>query len=135
LIALASFYALRELGKPDVGIDPVAAWWNPLRHWTGETVLIGVAAISGMFSLLALNVNLTGPHKLYRDKLARTFVRQAPRAAGLRLGLLNESGLAPYHLINATVNLPSSTSPVLRDRKGDFFLFSKHWIGSTAVGY
>jgi hypothetical protein len=33
------------------------------------------------------------------------------------------------------VNLPSSTSPVLRDRKGDFFLFSKRWTGSAAVGY
>src|SRR5262249_32922280 len=32
-------------------------------------------------------------------------------------------------------NLPSSTHPSLRDRKSDFFLFSKHWCGAPATGY
>src|SRR5262249_48802836 len=42
---------------------------------------------------------------------------------------------APYHLINSAVNLPSSANPALRDRKCDFFLFSKHWCGSAITGY
>jgi hypothetical protein len=133
LIALASFYLLRELGKLDV--QPDATWWNPLHHWTGEVVLIGVAGFSGVCSIFTLNVNLTGPHKLYRDQLAKTFVQTTPGAADLHLDAINPSGDAPYHLVNTTVNLPSSTSPVLRDRRGDFFLFSKHWTGSAAVGY
>jgi hypothetical protein len=33
------------------------------------------------------------------------------------------------------VNLPSSTSVVLRERKSDFFFFSKHWCGAPSIGY
>jgi hypothetical protein len=132
LIALGSFYLLRDLGRMDQILS--AAWLNPLRYWKGETFLILVIVVSGIFSI-ALNINLTGPHKLYRDQLAKTFVETAAGSSALHLSEINASGIAPYHLINATVNLPSSKSPVLRDRKGDFFLFSKHWSGSTAVGY
>jgi hypothetical protein len=133
MIALASFYLLRELGRMDADLH--AAWWSPLHHWTGEEVLIGIAGLSGVFSLFGLNINLTGPHKLYRDQLAKTFVQKQPGEADLYLVALNGSGDAPYHLVNATVNLPASTSAVLRDRKGDFFVFSKHWTGSAAAGY
>ena len=133
LLALGSFYLLREVGKVD---DlPGATWLNPLHYWKGETFLMILMAVSGIFSLFALNINLTGPHKLYRDQLSKTFVETAEGAADLHLSDINGGGIAPYHLINATVNLPSSKSPVLRDRKGDFFLFSKHWSGSAAVGY
>jgi len=40
---------------------------------------------------------------------------------------VNPEARAPYHLINATLNLPSSEHASLRDRRSDFFLFSKHW--------
>ena len=53
----------------------------------------------------------------------------------MALGSLNPSGMAPYHLVNATVNLPSSTSDVLRERRGDFFILSKYWCGSPSTGY
>lgn len=133
ILAVALFYELRDLGAQEIVQD--AAWWNPLRYWRGDAVLVFVAAFSGIFALFALNINLTGPHKMYRDQLARTFVQTEPADPDVALGAVNGSGAAPYHLINATVNLPSSTSAVLRDRKGDFFLFSKHWMGSAAVGY
>jgi hypothetical protein len=48
---------------------------------------------------------------------------------------LNDANLAPYHLINATLNLASSKLDGIRDRRADFFLFSKHWCGSTATEY
>jgi len=38
-------------------------------------------------------------------------------------------------LINATVNLPSSTDVALRERKSDFFLFSRHWCGAPSLEY
>ena len=41
----------------------------------------------------------------------------------------------PYHLIQATVNLPASDDRDLRGRDGDFFLFSKHFCGSPVTGY
>jgi hypothetical protein len=133
LIAIASFYSLRKLAEP-VWVAS-AAWWNPLPISDGAIILILVIAISGLFSLFALNINLTGPHKLYRDKLAATFVQSTSSDLDIPLSAINAGGHAPYHLINATVNLPSSRSPVLRDRRGDFFLFSKYWTGSAATGY
>src|SRR5262249_42054666 len=55
--------------------------------------------------------------------------------ASIPLADVNPEKSGPYHLINTTVNLPSSTHPSLRDRKSDFFLFSKHWCGAPATGY
>ena len=96
----------------------------PLRRTSSLTVFIGTVAI------FLLNVNLTAPHRLYRDRLARTFIhKKEGDVDSIRPDQINPKNSAPYHLINATVNLPSSTSVVLRERKGDFFLFSKHWCG------
>ena len=132
VLGLLCFYALRHLAGQDLVAN--APWWNPLHHANGFLVLCIITAVSGLFSLFVLDVNLTGPHKLYRDQLARTFIWPSG-TTDLPLSNINPNHLAPYHLINATVNLPSSKNRVLRDRKGDFFLFSKHWIGSTAVKY
>ncbi|CCD95357.1 conserved membrane hypothetical protein [Bradyrhizobium sp. ORS 375] len=132
VLGLLCFFALRHLAGEDMA--PSAPWWNPLHYADGFLVLCTVAAIASLFSLFILDVNLTGPHKLYRDQLAKTFIWPSGRAE-LPLSDINPDHLAPYHLINATVNVPSSESPVLRDRKSDFFLFSKHWAGSKAVDY
>jgi hypothetical protein len=51
------------------------------------------------------------------------------------LAHINPGDSAPYHLVNTTLNVPSSTHSALRDRKSDFFLFSKYWSGSPAAGY
>jgi hypothetical protein len=131
-LALLGFYLLRKLAGQPWQAD--AAWW-PLRYVSGGTLLWITVVVSCIYSFFLLNINLTGPHKLYRDRLARTFVSTGTASDDVALASLNGAGRAPYHLINATVNLPSSTSPVLRDRKGDFFLFSKHWSGSLATGY
>jgi len=133
LLALACFYLLRGLGTLHPG--PSVSAWSPLHYFEGADVLGLVAIGCGLFALFLLNVNLTGPHKLYRDQLSRTFVQASADDADLPLSSINSGHRAPYHLVNATINLPSSTSAVLRDRKGDFFLFSKCWSGAPAVGY
>jgi hypothetical protein len=101
----------------------------------GGCVLAAAGILSGAFAFIGLDINLTGPHRLYREKLAHTFVEHSQGDPAPALSSLNASGRAPYHLINAVINLPSSTSDVLRDRRGDFFLLSKLWSGSKAVGY
>jgi predicted acylesterase/phospholipase RssA len=99
-------------------------------------ILVGVAVLSGVVAILILNVNLTGLHRLYRDQLSRTFVQHDETlAAPIPLATINPGGSGPYHLVNTTLNVPSSTNAALRDRKSDFFLFSKHWCGSPATGY
>ncbi|EHR05769.1 patatin-like phospholipase family protein [Bradyrhizobium sp. WSM471] len=133
ILALLGFYLLRRLGG--LPWEPEAPWWSPLHHISGGALLVVTVLVSGVYSLFFLNINLTGPHKLYRDRLAKTFVSNGAATDDIALASLNATSIAPYHLINATVNLPSSTSPAVRDRKGDFFLFSKHWSGSVATGY
>lgn len=116
----------------------------PVMALTAFYILLGVGYLSlalilivASLAAVTLNVNLTGPHRLYRDHLGKAFVDRDRPDDGKPILLkdLNPVGSAPYHLINTTVNLPSSTSNTLRDRKGDFFLFSKHWCGAPAVGY
>ena len=42
---------------------------------------------------------------------------------------------APYHLINATLNVQGSDFANRRGRNADFFLFSPFYVGSLATGY
>jgi len=132
LSAVLVFYLLRDLGRSE--LHPTSSWWNLLHYVSGDIALLGIFLTTGAIAVFLLNINLTGPHKLYRDQLARTFIWPAD-TPNVELAQVDLKSLGPYHLINATVNLPASKSPVLRDRKGDFFLFSKHWTGSRAVGY
>jgi hypothetical protein len=111
--------------------------------WQGTSLVIpkgyllaGLTVLFGLIACFLLDVNLTGPHRLYRDLLARTFIHfDESDTNPVPLKDINPQGSAPYHLINATVNLPSSESVVLRERKSDFFLFSKYWCGAPSVGY
>jgi hypothetical protein len=99
-------------------------------------ILLAVTVIFGLVAILLLNVNLTGPHRLYRDRLARTFIQHDENeATPVYLKDINKNNLAPYHLINATLNLPSSTHQALRERRSDFFLFSREYCGAPSIGY
>ena len=112
------------------------AWYFGQQQTIATVILGGIAVFFAFIAILLLNVNLTGPHRLYRDQLARTFVQTDENEdEPVKLIEINSGNSAPYHLINTTLNLPSSTHPALRDRKSDFFLFSKHWCGSPATGY
>lgn len=97
-------------------------------------LLIFFMVTSGLVAKYLLNINLTSPHRLYRDQLAHTFLNGHDQSA-LELKDINPQGFGPYHLINTTLNLPSSQAETLSDRKSDFFLFSKHWCGAPSIGY
>jgi len=134
LLALLVHYLLRAFG----GIARVTDGFGPFGAdgFSGWELLVGVAVVLAGVSFFLININLTGPHQLYRNGLARTFVKREGDASDLvPLTGLNPTGRAPYHLINAAVNLPTSSQPGLSERKCDFFLFSKHRCGSPAVGY
>lgn len=109
-------------------------------------------AICCLFYSVFCNVNFFSLHRFYRNRLASTFLlAKAPAndhggrrsGSGIRiwedLKLSNlrfaPTSTAPYHLINATVNLPSSWNEELRGRDCDFFLLSKHFCGGPVVGY
>jgi hypothetical protein len=113
-----------------------AFWYFGAQSILATLILVGIAICFAVVAILLLNVNLTGPHRLYRDQLARTFVqREEQNSAVVPLAQINPGDSAPYHLVNTTLNVPSSTHAALRDRKSDFFLFSKYWSGSPATSY
>lgn len=118
LLGILGFYALLEV------------------HENHLPILYGAAGLLMFVSLIVLNVNLTGPHRLYRDALARTFVQKEVKDdAPVPLKDINATGNAPYHIINTALNVPGTTNPVLKDRGCDFFMFTKGWSGSATVGY
>ena len=118
LIAVLLFYAFRGLA---------------VQHFT---LLAWIAAALAVVSIFVLNINLTAPHRLYRDCLARTFIQKsADGTPDVKLTEINAKGTAPYHIINAALNVPSSQTPGLRDRGCDLFMFSKKWTGSATAGY
>ena len=110
-------------------------FWRVGDHH-GLSMLVAVALALAVISIFVLDINLTAPHRLYRDRLAASFIqKETDGDPTIDLTAINPKSSAPYHLINAALNLPSSANPALRDRKCDFFLFSKHWCGSPIVGY
>jgi|GEM_PF-281313 hypothetical protein len=102
---------------------------------------------------LQCNINFFSLHRFYRNRLADTFLlteesdcdkTNSSERFGIRiceqqklskLRSKNEKSKAPYHLINAAVNLPGSKRPELRGRDCDFFLMSRHFCGGPVVGY
>lgn len=103
----------------------------------------------GFFCWLTIDVNLTSMHGVYRDRLAAAFlVGKAPDDADgdeddrkledldlIEICRHEEGSTAPYHLINAALNLQGSKALGVRDRRSDFFIFSKRFIGGNRTGY
>ena len=97
-------------------------------------------------------MNFTGIHKFYRDRLSKAYIVGLARPRGaapgdiplseysvvhtdaVRLSQLNTTH-APYHLINALLNLKQTDEAYKTGRKGDFFLFSKRFVGGSLTGY
>ncbi|MGB8130422.1 MAG: hypothetical protein WCG81_11580, partial [Candidatus Angelobacter sp.] len=112
-------------------------------RWTDSTSwLIGITAGLFIYGGFILNINFASPHRFYRDRLARTYlIQHSANGEGVALrdprplSTMNGAHKAPYHLINAALNIPTCTDPNLRGRNTDFFLFSKHFCGSPIVGF
>jgi hypothetical protein len=111
-------------------------WIDTRWEW-----VIGLLAISAVLIawLWLINVNQISPHRYYRNRLAETYLLRKGKETAVDpqplSGLRSDNAGAPYHLINAAVNLPSSKASGLRGRDSDFFLFSRHYCGSPLLGY
>ncbi|MEG0938973.1 MAG: hypothetical protein RSE32_07775 [Comamonas sp.] len=133
LVALMLLQVLLHLATYPMNVQE--SWINPLRYLDGHSLLVGVCVLLALIAFFFVDVNLTGIHRLYRDQLAKTFVNSVEGCSSLALNEVNATNYAPYHLLNATVNFSSREIKSLKDRGGDFFLMSKHWMGSPATGY
>ena len=105
-----------------------------------DLALIVFALFSLLGTVLFLDVNVTSLHLFYRDQLCNVFLRkEAPDGSigppdSIKLSLLR-GVCAPYHLINATINLTTSTDDSLRGRNGDVFIFTQRFVGSEHTGW
>ena len=93
---------------------------------------------------LTVDVNLTSIHGLYRDRLASAFLVGQDTKGNVaieqdldldELCRYEARSKAPYHLVNAALNLQGSQDVGIRDRNSDFFIFSKRFIGGQRTGY
>ncbi len=137
-----------------------ASWMSAQQATTSW--FYGLAALV-LFLIMTLfgNVNLSSPHMFYRDRLARAFVFKVSDDGRVEpnddqpLSALLARAPAPYHLVNATLNLTTARQDptrrlVNRDgeeapgvptgawaarRSADFFLFSPGFSGSVRTGY
>jgi Patatin-like phospholipase len=114
------------------------------EFWPKEHLpLLALAVVWALLTLLLLDINSTSLHGFYRDRLSKLYlVRPAGQSIEttdeLKLSELNNKGegsAAPYHLVNATLNLHGSPGLELRGRKSDFFIFSKNYCGSPHTGF
>ena len=125
-----------------------------VRYVLGHCFLAFCYFIAGLMLLAAaylLEPNANSLHRLYRDRLSKAFLfnparRMDPKPGKtdqksdlLPLDNLKMSDLkwswAPYHLINAALNVEASQDANQRGRNADFFIFSPLYIGSKATGY
>ncbi len=113
-------------------------WPEPTRSMAVAT--LACAVFVGLTTRLFYDVNATSFHRFYRDRLSRAYLMGRAQRDGtishaddLKLSAL--SPRAPYHLINATLNLQGSRRGNLRGRNAAFFLMSREYVGSQLTGY
>ncbi len=101
-----------------------------------------LAAVAAWGLMRLFDVNATSLHGHYRDRLSKAFLvgNQADGGFGpegdVPLSRICPDGSgAPYHLINATINLTGDRAARLNGRNGDFFIFSRYFIGGPSTGY
>jgi hypothetical protein len=109
----------------------------------GLPALVLLTAIYGVYT----NVNLTGLHRFYRDRLMETFMpdpadvpkdeqaAQTDADTMLLADICAKDTDGPYHLINAHVVLLGAEKARQRSRTGDSFVLSRCYSGSEATGF
>jgi hypothetical protein len=110
----------------------------------GPSLVYFLLAFACVILTLLMDANANSPHNLYRDRLAAAFQRgpgspqdgtpESDGRAGLKLSGIG-NGAAPFHLINAAVNLQASRQTNKRGRNAGFFTFSKSHVGSDETKY
>jgi hypothetical protein len=89
-----------------------------------------------------VDANATGMHGFYRDRLSHGYLVGSDKDGVLgpetELSLLDicqRGSGAPYHLINASLNMQREKAGAQRWRNSDFFFFSRRWCGGSHSHY
>lgn len=111
--------------------------WATLLEATGPALFVcglGLVLFGLLFSLL--DPNRISLHGIYRDRIGKAFVRDGPTA--LMAGANYVSGKAPpprgpFHVINTTVNDPTSSGATQAERRGHSFVFTPLHAGYASA--
>lgn len=105
---------------------------------------LSLAIVVWAYGWLAVDPNRTSLHGMYRDRLAAAYLVGADTKGDVdieedldlhELSRFEAGSTAPYHIINAALNLQASKDISIHDRSSDFFIFSKRFIGGERTGY
>jgi hypothetical protein len=133
-------------------------WWAAAALVGGEASIAGTALPLGLsrltaFVALALaylfyaNINLTGLHRFYRDRLMETFMpdlddvradrpsSETTANTALLADMFPAGATGPYHLVNANVVMLGGARARFRSRKSDSFVLAPLYCGSEATGW
>jgi len=142
-VLIQGMVAASETDKPSL-VD----WYKKPSETVSQLLWFFVFLIVLLLLIsLFTNINRNALHDFYRERLSKTYLIrrwcQNEKAEGKEI-VPNPSVLmkdihaccnGPYHLINTTLNVPSSENPALHGRGADFFIFSKYYCGAESTGY
>jgi len=125
------------------------ATWLPsflsfLRPGLVAGVVFGIVLIVFFGLALLLRPNKNSPHNLYRDSLAKAFIKQPKNGQTgsdhngdhrIKLSHTRQNWQTPIHLFNAALNVQGSDNVNGRGRNASFFTFSDAYCGSVETGY
>ena len=128
--------------------DQAPPWLLAILKWFNLPVDPAFPAFAMVYGLIAfgliaiclfLDPNANSLHRLYRDRLSDAFLSYkrpdgSLNAKEMKLSQL-ETSSAPYHLINAALNIQGSPEANQRGRNADFFFFGQRFSGSQLSSF
>ena len=138
-----------RLRPHDKGWEVIGArlrWGGPPSDQAlmADGAFLALTLLLYLLNYLFIDVNKSSLHGFYRDRLSKLYLfrkgknPQSPVVPNdeQKLSELNgKDSVAPYHLINTTINLQGVEAPSARGRSSGFFLFSKHYCGGPHTTY
>jgi hypothetical protein len=113
----------------------------------GGLVLLWISAMAATLIGFRVDVNYTGVHRMYRDRLMEAFMPDRSALAKQRWWpavkadweplstFKNDDRGGPFHILNANLVLVNSDDPTFRGRGGDNFVLSALYCGGDAIGW
>lgn len=121
----------------DAPLWQVGGWPDGMAHLAVAYAIW--AAVVVLVTHLFYDINATSFHGFYRDRLSRAFLfslwgrRGVTATDDVKMSALSPRG--PYHLINTTLNMATSSDAVLRGRRAAYFIISRRYVGGPVTGY
>jgi hypothetical protein len=120
---------------------------NGQSHWLCFWLMAG----GGILLALVVNLNMVGPHRIWRNRLMEAFLpnkkavennqwEKATEADNAKMqdmcwDAAQKKPLGPYHIINTNIVLAKGEHVKFQGRGGDNFIISPMYCGSYATGW